>query len=268
MKGVEYRFPEAQVMYATVQCPNESLAGEKVVVEGLENTILETFVLYKDRHGNEASLLLSGRQSSGQLILEESATRTVQPYFRLGIEHIFTGYDHLLFVLGLLFLVSGWRKLILTVSGFTFAHATTLGSSTYGLTPAGSSTIETLIALSVLMLAVEAARNHFGQTSVASKHPIAIAIFFGLLHGFGFAGALAETGLPEEHALAALLFFNLGIEAGQLLFIMGALLCGRMISAMAPAAKAPLRLSTTYLIGSFAAYWTLDRATGLIATSI
>ena len=137
----------------------------------------------------------------------------------LGVEHILLGVDHLLFVLALLLLTTGTWQLVKTVTAFTVAHSITLGLATLGFVHVPSKPVEAVIALSIVFVAAEIIRARRGQIGLAAKLPWIVAFTFGLLHGFGFAGALSEVGLPEGHIPVALLFFNLGVEAGQLVFV-------------------------------------------------
>ena len=143
----------------------------------------------------------------------------VPAYFRLGVEHILSGIDHLAFVAGLVLLVGAGRRLIGAITAFTVAHSVTLAAGTLGWVHAPAATIEALIAWSILFLAFELMRKDGGAKAITARLPWIAAFAFGLLHGFGFAGALAETGLPHQEIPVALLLFNLGVEAGQLFFV-------------------------------------------------
>ena len=158
-------------------------------------------------------------------------------YLRLGIEHILTGPDHLLFVLCLLLLVPSLGKLLATVTAFTLAHSLTLGAATLGFIDLPAPPIEAMIALSIVFLAAELLRGDAGRSAITRSYPWLLAFSFGLLHGLGFAGALAEIGLPHGEIPAALFAFNIGVELGQLAFIGGVLaaICiGRMLVTSTP----------------------------------
>jgi len=159
-------------------------------------------------------------------------------YLRLGVEHILFGFDHLLFVLALVILVRDWRRVVLTVTAFTVAHSLTLAAATLGFVSVPGPPIEAAIALSIVLVAVEIIEARRGKTSLAARWPWLIAFCFGLLHGFGFAGALAEVGLPHHAIPIALLFFNLGVEIGQLAFVAAVL--GGLVSAPGAVAGALL----------------------------
>jgi hydrogenase/urease accessory protein HupE len=137
----------------------------------------------------------------------------------LGVEHILLGFDHLLFVLALLFLVDGWRRLVGTITAFTVAHSLTLAAATFGWVHVPQAPVEAVIALSIMFVAVEVLHRRQGKVGIASRRPWVVAFVFGLLHGFGFAGALREIGLPDQAIPMALVFFNFGVEVGQLIFV-------------------------------------------------
>ncbi|MGI9399927.1 MAG: HupE/UreJ family protein [Rhizobiaceae bacterium] len=181
-------------------------------------------------------------------------------YTLLGIEHILSGFDHLLFVLGLLFLVRGAWMLVKTITAFTVAHSITLALATLGILKVPSAPVEAAIALSIVFLAVEIVKGWRGQFSITHQMPWLVAFAFGLLHGLGFAGALSELGLPPDEIPIALLFFNIGVEVGQLIFvaiILVAIWAWRHARFPAPRS---LALAPAYAIGTLAAYWFLERA--------
>jgi hydrogenase/urease accessory protein HupE len=190
--------------------------------------------------------------------LEVARTYTV-----LGIEHILTGVDHLLFVLALLLLVQGTRRLVATITAFTLAHSLTLFAATLGWLDVPGPPVEAVIALSIVFVAGEIVHARQGQPGLTQRRPWIVAFGFGLLHGLGFAGALAEVGLPPLSIPMALLFFNVGVEIGQLLFIaivLGALAIarriGRHLQIDAPSWwwRVP-----PYAIGGIASFWVLQR---------
>jgi hydrogenase/urease accessory protein HupE len=185
-------------------------------------------------------------------------------YTLLGVEHILSGVDHLLFVIGLLFLVGFRRRLVWTITAFTAAHSLTLASSALGWLTLRSAPVEATIALSIVLVAGEALHKRpDDKETLARRWPALVAFLFGLVHGLGFAGALKDIGLPENHLLVALLTFNVGVEIGQLLTV-GACWCLWRVSARWPAAQR-LRTVLLYVIGSVAAYWSLLRVATLLA---
>ncbi len=182
-----------------------------------------------------------------------------QAYLVLGVEHILTGFDHLLFVIGLLFLVGFNRRLVTTITAFTLAHSLTLASSALGWLTLRSPPVEATIALSILLVASEALQP---RQTLSKRWPALVAFLFGLVHGLGFAGALAEIGLPQKHLFVALLTFNLGVEAGQLAVVASAFALWQVLRRWRVSTQA--RTPALYAIGSVAAYWTIGRVAGIL----
>jgi hydrogenase/urease accessory protein HupE len=185
-----------------------------------------------------------------------------------GVEHILFGFDHLLFVLALVILVRDWRRVAVTVTAFTIAHSITLVAATLGFVNVPGPPVEATIALSIMLVSVEILNARRGKPSLTARLPWLVAFSFGLLHGFGFAGALAEVGLPQHAIPVALLFFNLGVEIGQLAFVAAILTAGGLFhTAMALRLRPPLfqravnRLDVVaaYAIGTVAAFWLIER---------
>ena len=183
-------------------------------------------------------------------------------YTLLGVEHILSGFDHLLFVIALLFLVGFQRRLVLTITAFTAAHSITLALSALGWLSLRTSPVEASIALSIVLVAGEALRS---RHTLARRWPALVAFLFGLVHGLGFAGALKEIGLPDNHLLVALLTFNLGVEIGQLLTVAAAGLLFLALRRLPVLAPAPARVVTLYAIGGVAAYWSIERVATIFA---
>jgi hydrogenase/urease accessory protein HupE len=189
----------------------------------------------------------------------------VKTYTALGIEHILTGFDHLLYVLGMLILVGGWRRIVVTMSAFTATHSLTLTAAALGWVHVPQPPVEACIALSILFVAREIVQAHRGRPGITARWPWVVSFTFGLMHGFGFAGALGEVGLPQSSIPIALLFFNVGVEIGQLMFV-GAVLT---VIAVGWRAAQRLRLSQTdwlwriapYAIGGLASFWLVERVT-------
>lgn len=195
-------------------------------------------------------------------------------YFALGVEHILLGIDHLLFVLALVVLVSGWRQLITTITAFTLAHSITLALAVLGMTSVPQGPVEAVIALSIVFVAVEILHKLEGRKTLAIRKPWLVAFGFGLLHGFGFAGALSEIGVPDHAIRLSLAVFNLGVETGQLAFILaiGALmlLLRRMPSVhqweirTGHTATVASALPVAYIVGGVSAWWLIDRTIALV----
>jgi hydrogenase/urease accessory protein HupE len=190
-------------------------------------------------------------------------TQVAATYTVLGVEHILLGIDHLLFILALLLLVRGWGRLAATVTAFTIAHSFTLAAATLGLVHVPQRPVEAAVALSIAFVAAEIVQARRGQPGLTARSPWIAAFAFGLLHGLGFAGALSEVGLPQSAIPAALFFFNIGVEIGQLLFIAAA------FAVFVTARQAARRLRAPqpswawrippYAIGSIAAFWVIQR---------
>ena len=195
------------------------------------------------------------------------AGAAVGAYFRLGVEHIWTGYDHLLYLVGLMLLVGNLRALLGVITAFTAAHSLTLAPSVLGIVRLQPAPVEAAIALSILFVAVELRRGQLGKPGYAHAHPWVVAFAFGLLHGFGFAGALRSIGLPDGAIAAPLLLFNLGIEAGQIVFVTAVAALFWLLVRRAPAAAPALQRALPVVIGSLAAWWLIaaDRRAGLKA---
>ena len=187
----------------------------------------------------------------------------VQTYTTLGIEHILMGFDHLCFVLALVMIVGFNRRLLWTVTAFTLAHSITLALATLGVIHVPRPPVEAVIALSIVFVASEIVQKQRGRDGLATKQPWLVAFAFGLLHGLGFAGALAEIGLPANSIPLALLFFNVGVEIGQLLFIAAVLAATAMLSRLAARMdRRRVAITSAYLIGGIASYWAIERIFG------
>lgn len=182
-------------------------------------------------------------------------------YGALGVEHILSGFDHLLFVLSLLFLVGFQKRLVWTITAFTAAHSLTLALSALGWLTLWPPPVEACIALSIMLVAGEALHR---RETLSRRWPALVAFLFGLVHGLGFAGALKEIGLPENHLAVALLTFNLGVEAGQLLVVALAALLWRALRGW-PRQTLALRAPALYAIGAVAAFWTVERVVAIVA---
>lgn len=184
-------------------------------------------------------------------------------YLQLGAEHILFGIDHLLFILGLLLLLQGFWKLLKTITAFTIAHSITLAFAVLGIFPVPNAPIEVLIALSIVFLAREIIMGQRGQTTLVHAKPWIVAFVFGLFHGFGFAGALGELGLSDNDIPLALLFFNLGVEAGQVAFICALIVLNIFITKYLPKMLFSLQQGLAYGLGGIATYWFLQRIPSL-----
>ena len=237
----------------------ENLRGQTLRIAGLETTLTDALVRVAFADGRTWVHRLTPRQPGVVIPTRPNAWGVAGTYLALGVEHILTGIDHLLFVLALLLLTKGTWRLVKTVTAFTVAHSITLGLATLGVVHVPSRPVEAVIALSIVFVAAEIVQARRGRSGLAAQMPWIVAFIFGLLHGFGFAGALSEVGLPEGHIPVALLFFNLGVEAGQLLFI------AAVLTLVTGARRIPMAwprwagLVPPYAIGSLAMFWVIQR---------
>jgi hydrogenase/urease accessory protein HupE len=245
--------------------PGATLAGQTLRVDGLENTITDVLVIVEQADGHTTQEILKPQHPELIVPGQSAADFTVLAYFGLGVEHILTGVDHLIFVLGLLLLVQSRLRLVKTITAFTLAHSITLSAAALGWVRVSPPVVEAVIALSIVFLALELVRANRGRLGLSAQKPWLVAFSFGLLHGFGFAGALLEIGLPKDAVPLSLLLFNLGVEAGQLLFVLAVLLllifASRRLPRLNPAWG---RWVPPYAIGSFSAYWLVERLSILL----
>ncbi len=232
-----------------------SLAGRRLEFTGLAQARTTVVMTYQPPDGSRQQALISAGQSSHVLPDERPRRPIWQQYLQLGAEHIAQGADHLLLVLGLFLLARGSRQLLVAISAFTLGHSLSLILATWGRLSTPSAGVEFAIALTLLYLAWEMTRQ--GQPA-RLRWPLMSA--FGLIHGLGFAGALGQIRLPEEQLLSALLSFNLGIEAGQLGFVLLlALLFGLLRRLQSETAQRLSQQICIYLIGSLACFWLIER---------
>lgn len=239
------------------------LEGRPIDFPGLAVTGID--VLVRARYGDGTEQLARVLPTAPSFTLQPNPgpLEVVRTYTVLGVEHILMGVDHLLFVLALVMIVRGHRRLLVTVTAFTVAHSITLALATLEVIRIPGPPVEAIIALSIVFVAVEILRQHHGHAGLAARQPWIMAFAFGLLHGLGFAGALAEVGLPQNAIPLALLFFNVGVEIGQLLFIAGVLGLAAMAVRMARGTPDPrwAVVAPTYVIGGLASYWVIERTT-------
>jgi len=237
----------------------DPLQGQTVGIAGLENTMTDALVRVVFLDGTSWVRRLTPQEPSAAIPTRQSGWSVAWLYLKLGIEHILLGLDHLLFVLALLLITRGTWLLIKTVTAFTVAHSITLALATLGYVHVPSAPVEALIALSIVFVAVEIVRLWQGREGLTARAPWVVAFTFGLLHGLGFAGALSEVGLPAGHIPVALLFFNLGVEIGQLLFIAVILCLFTLIPRVRISWPRWADLAVPYAIGSIAMFWVIER---------
>jgi hydrogenase/urease accessory protein HupE len=246
----------------TLRAPQ--LRGETLRIRGLERTITDVLVRIEFLDGTSQTSVL--RPASPALTVPERQTRLAlaRNYIVYGIQHIVFGADHLLFVLGLLLIVSDRWMLVKTVTSFTVAHSITLAIATFGYASAPVEPLNAAIALSILFLGPEIARIWRGETSLTIRSPWLVAFIFGLLHGFGFAGALTGAGLPRAELPLALLTFNIGVEIGQIAFVLLVVLLERSFRQLEISWPVWATRMPGYLIGSAGAFWTIQRTAILL----
>jgi hydrogenase/urease accessory protein HupE len=250
------------------------LTGHAISIEGLSATSTDVLVRIETVAGAIQTERLSPTKTAFVVQAAPGAAEVATTYLRLGVEHILFGFDHLLFVLALVILVREWRRVAITVTAFTIAHSITLAAATLGFVNVPGPPVEATIALSIMLVSVEILNARNGKPSLTARLPWLVAFSFGLLHGFGFAGALAEVGLPQHAIPVALLFFNVGVEIGQLVFVAVVLsliwLLHHVASQLLEAAFVRrafdrLDVAVAYGIGGVAAYWLIERTTAFFA---
>jgi|SRR6185295_17029765 len=237
----------------------DPLRGRDVRVAGLDGTMTDALVRIEFADGTAWTQRLTPQQPTAIVPQAQSGWFVAGVYLKLGIEHILLGIDHLLFVLALLFLARGTWLLVKTITAFTIAHSLTLTLATLGFVHVPSRPVEAVIALSIVFVAVEIVYAYRGRQGLAQRAPWIVAFAFGLLHGLGFAGALSEVGLPPGHIPVALLFFNIGVEIGQLLFVGVALFLAAILAPYRTALPKWAKLVPPYVIGSVAMFWLFER---------
>ena len=250
------------IVRRNVDCSEGGLQGQTIRIDGLTGSITDVLARVTRADGETQTVILKPDAPAFVVAEQQSAGAVFSAYLVLGIEHILFGIDHLLFVLGLLLLISGVGLLVKTITAFTLAHSLTLGAAALGFIQVPQAPVEAVIALSILFLATELVKKTRGQIGLAEQQPWLVALTFGLLHGFGFAGALAEIGLPQSAIPLALFSFNLGVEVGQLLFVFAALAVIALLKQLPRDWPTWVELAPAYGIGGMAAFWTLQRVAG------
>lgn len=246
----------------------DDLSGAAVGIDfGGINPSVSTLIHLRRLNGETHSVILSPEQTQWRVPDKERILAVIQEYMRLGVEHILGGYDHLLFVACLMLIAGSARRILLTITGFTLAHSLTLALAALGMVRVAVPPVEAAIALSIVFLAMELARGR--RDTLTWRYPFAVSVSFGLLHGFGFASVLHEIGLPQTEIPAALLFFNLGVELGQILFVLALVLVYRVVQRVGPwmyqragvFLNDPARLHRPlgYVVGVPASFWMIDR---------
>lgn len=246
----------------TISCPG-GLKGREIGVEGLTSTMTDALVRIQYLGGGTEVERLLPEAPAFVAAGKQTTIEVAQSYFLLGVDHILSGLDHLLFVLALMLLIGDRWMLVKTITAFTVAHSITLAGASLGYFSLPQAPVEAVIALSIAFVASELVKIEPGQRRLSQSAPWTVAFAFGLLHGFGFAGALEEIGLPKSDVPLSLLAFNLGVEAGQLIFVGAALLLLAAASALVRIPQAPARKAGAYMIGTAAMLWFIPRIVAL-----
>lgn len=256
---------KAWVSQWVATCPG-GLSGARIVIEGLEKTRTDVLVRIESPDAKAVTTRLTPDRTGFDVPQDPSMVEVFRSYLALGFDHILEGWDHLLFVFALLVLIQSPGRLVGAITAFTVAHSITLAAASLGVVSVPGPPVEAAIALSIVLLAVEILRRGDGQRHLTASYPWVVAFLFGLLHGFGFAGALSEIGLPDGDIPLALLAFNLGVEAGQLAFVAGVLALFLVLRQLGPKVvetfRAPRAAGTQvmgYGIGVVSVYWLAER---------
>lgn len=245
----------------SIDC-QKPLAGREIRLSGIENTSADALLRYQSASGITQAARITPAQPIARIAEKPDRWEVARTYFVTGVEHILMGYDHLLFVLCLVLLLSGAWRVAATVTAFTVAHSLTLIATTLDVIRVPGPPVEAIIALSIVFLAVEIVKRKPGELRLSERVPWVVAFLFGLLHGFGFAGALAEIGLPQGEVPMALLTFNLGVEAGQLIIVGAAMALLAIIRRAGEATSRRAQSISAYAIGTVAAMWLIERVFG------
>ncbi|MEP3275595.1 MAG: HupE/UreJ family protein [Stappiaceae bacterium] len=266
-RGAGSRFDGRAYVSGWIMRCEPSIWEGKVFIDGLESTATDVLVRFVPEPGATATTLrLTPDAPAADLPAAQTAWTILSSYITLGVDHILGGIDHLLFIFALILLIPDRRNLIWAITAFTVSHSITLVLSTLGWISLPTPPVEAVIALSIAFLAVEVVNKNNNHKTMMQRYPWLVAFAFGLLHGLGFASALQEIGLPQTEIPLALLAFNLGIEAGQLMFVACFLVAAFIIEKTKIAKTFPGSLFEKagtslagYMIGSLAAYWTIER---------
>jgi hydrogenase/urease accessory protein HupE len=245
-----------------IDAGESGLGGQRITFVGLQATITDVLVRVTLLDGSGSTTLVRPSEPWVTIAGAIGPLAVVRSYWTHGVEHILFGFDHLLFVLALVLIVRSRRVLFVTITAFTIAHSITLALATLGMVHVSGPPVETMIALSILLLAVEIVRFQRGEIGLSVRWPWVVAFAFGLLHGFGFAGALLDVGLPPGDVPLALFAFNVGVECGQLVFVavvFAVLNVAKQIGYAVVIEHRALRRAAPYAIGVLAAFWFFER---------
>lgn len=235
------------------------LAGSQVGLSGMDAAFTDALLRVAPLNRPIQATRLTQQVAMVEVAAVPDRFEVARSYFALGVEHILEGYDHLLFVIALVLLIGRLGAVVKAATAFTLAHSITLIGSTLGFVGLAQAPVEALVALSIVFLAVEIVKRDPANPSLTERKPWLVAFLFGLIHGFGFAGALREIGLPESDVPTALLTFNLGVEAGQLLIVAAVLALIACVTQLRPQSLRPATVTATYVIGTIASFWFIER---------
>lgn len=254
----------AWLEYRTYRSTAPSLTGATLRIDGLKALPTDVLVRISLHEGTQHSAIL--RSGNDSFTIPEQPTRVelAVSYWQMGTIHILEGFDHLLFLLTLLLIVAGLWPLLKTVTAFTVAHSLTLALATLGIVNIPPAPTEAVISLSIMLLAIEVVRKNAGETTLSERYPWLVAFTFGLVHGLGFAGALSEIGVPENEVPLALLMFNVGVETGQVMFVVTVSLLLAGLHKLHGHTAHLVARATPYAIGGVAAFWTLERVNSFL----
>ncbi|MEN9683866.1 MAG: hypothetical protein RLZZ427_1617 [Pseudomonadota bacterium] len=259
LQPAETRLDSGSVISSAQAICTHPLDGQQVGIAGMEAAFTDALLRIAPLNRPVQAARLTPDHPTMTVAAIPGRWEVARTYLALGVEHILTGYDHLLFVISLVLLLARPWVVIRAATAFTVAHSLTLAGTTLGLIGLAQAPVEALIALSIVFLAVEIVKQQDGAPRLSERIPWVVAFLFGLLHGFGFAGALREIGLPETDVPMALLTFNIGVEAGQLIIIAGCLGVIAGLRRIAPQLLRPATLIATYAIGIIASFWFIER---------
>ncbi|CAI8759489.1 MULTISPECIES: HupE/UreJ family protein [Pseudomonas] len=267
VEPVESELNDSLIERRVIDAGPAGLVGQRIEFIGLQASITDVLVRVSRLDGSLTTTLVHPAQPWIEIAATPGAFSVAGAFLVHGIQHILGGFDHLLFVFGLLLLVSNGWMLVKTITAFTLAHSVTLALATLGAVRLPGPPVEATIALSILLLAVEIARKNRDETSFTLQWPWVVAFCFGLLHGFGFAGALAQIGLPQRDLPLALFTFNVGVEIGQLMFVAVVLSLRELLLRCRLPQPAVLyaRPIASYGLGTLAAFWFFERVSSFLS---
>lgn len=266
-RGPSASFDGRAFLSSWIALCKDGIAGGEIRIDGLERTRTDVLVRYSvGEDTSPKAVRLTAANPAFTVPMEQGGPGMFGTYFFLGVDHILMGIDHLMFVFLLVLLIRNWRRLFAAVTSFTMAHSLSLGAASLGWIIVPARPVEAIVALSIVFLAAELLQTQKDRPRLTERYPWSLGFVFGLLHGLGFARALLEIGLPERDVLTALFAFNVGVEAGQILFIVVVLAVGAALRRLYPGRAQSLNLqgsmgvrATAYCIGSLAAFWVLER---------